>query len=114
MRFDVNGMGINVQDTGDGPAVLLTHGWPDTYALWRHQVAALTAAGYRAVAPDLRGFGDSDKPAAIGDYGIFQLISDLLGCWTISRCRGRTSSGTTGAARSARSWPRWCPSGSPA
>jgi pimeloyl-ACP methyl ester carboxylesterase len=79
MRIDVNGMGINVDDTGDGPAVLLIHGWPDTHTLWRHQVAALTAAGYRTVAPDLRGFGDSDKPAAIEDYGIFQLIGDLLG-----------------------------------
>jgi pimeloyl-ACP methyl ester carboxylesterase len=79
MRIDVNGMGINVDDTGDGPAVLLVHGWPDSHTLWRNQVAALTAAGYRTVAPDLRGFGDSDKPAAVEDYGMFQLIGDLLG-----------------------------------
>ncbi|MFF4259821.1 alpha/beta fold hydrolase [Streptomyces sp. NPDC001663] len=78
-RIDVNGIGINVQVTGQGPAVLLLHGWPDTHALWRHQVAALTAAGYRTIAPDLRGFGDSDKPADIGDYGIIQIIGDLIG-----------------------------------
>jgi pimeloyl-ACP methyl ester carboxylesterase len=79
MRVDLNGIGMNVADTGDGPAVLLLHGWPDTHALWRHQVAALTAAGYRSIAPDLRGFGDSDKPGAVEDYGTLQMIGDLLG-----------------------------------
>src|SRR5581483_5190171 len=56
------GVGIEVFVDGpeDGRPVLLMHGWPDTHRLWRHQVAALTAAGYRTIAPDLRGFGDSD------------------------------------------------------
>jgi pimeloyl-ACP methyl ester carboxylesterase len=79
MRVDLNGIGLNVAVTGDGPAVLLLHGWPDHHAVWRHQVAAFLAAGYRSIAPDLRGFGESDKPAAVEDYGSLQVIGDLLG-----------------------------------
>lgn len=79
MRIDLNGIGINVSDTGQGQAVLLLHGWPDTHTLWRHQITALTEAGYRTIAPDLRGFGDSDKPSAVEDYGIVQMIGDLIG-----------------------------------
>jgi len=75
----VNGVGINVTDVGQGPPVLLLHGWPDTHELWRHQVAALTEAGYRTIAPDLRGFGDSDKPGAVEEYGITKVIGDLIG-----------------------------------
>ena len=58
-----------------GEPVLLLHGWPDTHALWQHQVAALTAAGYRIIAPDLRGFGESDKPADISAYGMLHVLS---------------------------------------
>ena len=79
MHIDVNRVSINVADTGHGPAVLLLHGWPDTHQMWRHQVAALTGAGYRTIAPDLRGFGDSGKPAAVGEYGILQVVGDLIG-----------------------------------
>ena len=81
MRIELSGVGLNVQASGNdgGEGVLLVHGWPDTHQLWRHQVAALTAAGYRTVAPDLRGFGDSDKPEAIDDYGMIKLLGDLVG-----------------------------------
>ena len=68
-----------VQDEGSGEPVLLLHGWPDTHALWQPQVAALTAAGYRTVAPDLRGFGQSDKPDGIAAYGMLHVLADLLG-----------------------------------
>jgi pimeloyl-ACP methyl ester carboxylesterase len=79
-HVQVKGVDINLQDTGGaGPAVLLLHGWPDSHELWRHQVAGLTDAGYRVVAPDLRGFGDSGKPAAVEDYGLPQIIGDLVG-----------------------------------
>ena len=79
-RVHVNGVDINVLDTGgSGPAVLLVHGWPDSHELWRHQVDGLAAAGYRVIAPDLRGFGDSGKPAAVEDYGLPQIIGDLVG-----------------------------------
>ncbi|MDZ4825538.1 MAG: alpha/beta fold hydrolase [Actinomycetota bacterium] len=79
MRIDVNGTGIEVEDQGSGPPVLLIHGWPDTHDMWRHQVAALTAAGYRTIAPDLRGFGASDKPEGVEHYSIPFVVGDLLG-----------------------------------
>ena len=76
MRIEVNGVGLEVSSEGSGPAVLLLHGFPDAHELWRHQVPALTAAGFRTIAPDLRGFGASDKP---GEYGVGSHIGDLLG-----------------------------------
>lgn len=69
---------IAVEDEGSGPAVLLMHGWPDTRELWRHQVPALVDAGYRVVACDLRGAGDSDRPAPVEDYAIPLLLTDQL------------------------------------
>jgi pimeloyl-ACP methyl ester carboxylesterase len=68
-----------VQDEGDGPAVVLLHGFPDSHALWRHQTDALLGAGYRVIAPDLRGFGDSSKPAEVDRYGVLDLVGDVLG-----------------------------------
>lgn len=62
MRVELSEVTLDVEVSGDGPAVLLVHGFPDSHHLWRHQVAALTAAGYRCVAPTLRGFGASDRP----------------------------------------------------
>ena len=76
MRIDVDGVGLEVSAAGTGPAVLLLHGFPDTHELWRHQVAALTAAGFRTIAPDLRGFGASDRP---GSYDVGAHVGDLLG-----------------------------------
>ncbi|GII27241.1 alpha/beta fold hydrolase [Planotetraspora mira] len=76
MRIDLDGIGINVADTGQGAPVLLLHGWPDTHDLWRNQVAALTAAGYRTIAPDLRGLGDSDKPGTVEEYRVMRLVGD--------------------------------------
>lgn len=77
-RVDLGGVRLYVQDEGEGEPVLLVHGWPDTHALWRHQVPALTAGGYRAIAPDLRGFGASDKPQEVGRYGMLEVIGDLI------------------------------------
>ncbi len=79
MKIDVQGTGIEVDVQGEGPAVLLIHGWPDTHAMWGDQVAALTAAGYRTIAPDLRGFGGSDKPEGVENYALPFLVGDLLG-----------------------------------
>jgi pimeloyl-ACP methyl ester carboxylesterase len=76
MRIDVGGTALEVSDQGSGPAVLLLHGFPDTGDLWRHQVTGLTRAGYRAIAPDLRGFGRSDRP---GTYGMGEHLGDLVG-----------------------------------
>jgi pimeloyl-ACP methyl ester carboxylesterase len=76
MRIEVDGVALEVSTAGTGPAVLLLHGFPDTHRLWRHQVPALHAAGYRTIAPDLRGFGASDRP---GSYGVGAHVADLLG-----------------------------------
>jgi microsomal epoxide hydrolase/non-specific protein-tyrosine kinase len=61
-RIEANGVGLHVMEEGDGPLVLLLHGWPECWWSWRHQLPALAAAGFRAVAIDLPGYGDSDKP----------------------------------------------------
>src|SRR5262245_18008160 len=70
---------LHVRDTGTGTPVLLLHGWPDTGDLWRHQADALLAAGYRVIAPDLRGFGRSSKPAEVDAYGPSDMIGDAVG-----------------------------------
>ena len=61
---------MRIAEEGQGPLVLLLHGWPESWYSWRHQLPALAAAGFHAVAPDMRGFGKTDKPAAVGDYDI--------------------------------------------
>src|SRR5688572_8923343 len=79
MRIETNGVHLDVDVHGDGPAVLLVHGWPDDHHLWDGQIAALTAAGYRTIAPDLRGFGASSWPDDVADYALKHLAADLLG-----------------------------------
>ena len=76
MRVDVGGVGLEVSSVGTGPAVLLLHGFPDSHELWRHQVPALAAVGFRVIAPDLRGFGASHRP---GGYGLGAHVGDMLG-----------------------------------
>jgi pimeloyl-ACP methyl ester carboxylesterase len=74
------GVGLEVWVDGpdDGPAVLFLHGWPDSHTLWRHQVAALTDAGFRTIAPDLRGFGASDKPTDVDAYALKHAVIDMV------------------------------------
>jgi pimeloyl-ACP methyl ester carboxylesterase len=88
-HVEVHGIDLAYVDEGDGPAVLLLHGWPDSADLWRHQVPALVAAGHRVVAPDLRGFGDSARPEDVSAYGILEVVGDanaLLDHLGIERC----------------------------
>jgi pimeloyl-ACP methyl ester carboxylesterase len=77
-----NGINLNIAEQGQGnkgPLVLLCHGFPESWYSWRHQLDALAQAGFRAVAPDMRGYGKSDKPEAIDQYTIFHMIGDLVG-----------------------------------
>jgi pimeloyl-ACP methyl ester carboxylesterase len=74
-----NGIRLNVAEQGSGPLVLLCHGFPESWYSWRHQIAALAASGFHAVAPDMRGYGKSDAPTAIDQYTMFHLIGDLVG-----------------------------------
>src|ERR1051326_933169 len=81
MDIDLRDITIHVRDTGTGTGepVVLLHGWPDTGDLWRHQIPALAAAGYRVIAPDMRGFGDSGKPAHTAAYSMQHLVGDVVG-----------------------------------
>jgi pimeloyl-ACP methyl ester carboxylesterase len=74
-----NGINMHLAVAGEGPLVLLCHGWPESWYSWRHQLKALAAAGYRAVAPDMRGYGQTDKPEAIDQYTLFHLTGDMVG-----------------------------------
>lgn len=73
----VNGLTLNVIDEGQGPTVLLVHGFPDDHQVWRHQIPALVEAGYRVIAPDMRGCGESDAPAAVSAYHVDRFNEDL-------------------------------------
>jgi pimeloyl-ACP methyl ester carboxylesterase len=79
MRADIDGVPIHYEVSGQGPAVILLHGFPDTGQVWRHQAPALTAAGFQVIVPDLRGYGRSGKPADVSAYTFRHLIADTLG-----------------------------------
>src|SRR5947199_8562136 len=78
-KYRVNGIEMNVVIEGQGPDLLLLHGFPDSNAVWRHQIPALVAAGYRVIAPDLRGFGETDAPAGKERYAASLLAGDVVG-----------------------------------
>jgi pimeloyl-ACP methyl ester carboxylesterase len=79
-RFvDTNGIRMHIAEKGDGPLVVLCHGFPECWYSWRHQLHALAAAGYHVVAPDQRGYGQTDRPDSVGAYGILQLVGDIVG-----------------------------------
>ena len=75
----VNKMNLHVAEKGEGPVILLLHGFPELWYTWRHQIVALASLGYRAVAPDLRGYGDSDAPESVGSYTCLDIVGDLTG-----------------------------------
>jgi pimeloyl-ACP methyl ester carboxylesterase len=74
-----NGIRMHIAEAGTGPLVLLCHGWPESWYSWRHQLKALAEAGYHAVAPDQRGYGQTDRPEAIDQYTLLHLVGDLVG-----------------------------------
>jgi len=78
VRVDVNGVGIDFEVAGEGRPVVLLHGFPDSGRLWRHQVPALVEAGFRAIVPDLRGYGASDKPTEVDAYALPYLAGDVV------------------------------------
>jgi pimeloyl-ACP methyl ester carboxylesterase len=79
-RFiESNGVKIHIAEAGTGPLVLLCHGFPESWYSWRHQIKALSEAGYHVVAPDMRGYGQSDRPEAIDQYSLFHLVGDIVG-----------------------------------
>ena len=78
-QAEINGIKLAYVDEGEGSPVVLLHGWPDSADLWRNQVSALVGAGRRVLAPDLRGFGESDAPAGVEPYQILNSAADVLG-----------------------------------
>jgi pimeloyl-ACP methyl ester carboxylesterase len=76
---EANGVRLRVALAGEGPLVVLVHGFPESWYSWRHQIPALAAAGYRVAAPDVRGYGGSDKPEAVEAYAIREMCADLAG-----------------------------------
>jgi pimeloyl-ACP methyl ester carboxylesterase len=78
MEIDSGGVNIHVEVSGSGRPVLLLHGFPDSGALWRHQVPVLVEAGFQVVVPDLRGFGASDAPDGVEEYSILHTVGDLI------------------------------------
>lgn len=77
--IESNGIRMAVYEQGDGPAVVLLHGFPELAFSWRHQFPALAGAGYRAIAPDQRGYGKTSVPPKVSDYRIEELIADTEG-----------------------------------
>lgn len=73
----VNGVRLHYVQAGSGPLVVLLHGFPEFWYAWRRQIPALAAAGFRVIAPDLRGYGLSDKPAPVEAYGLGSLVEDV-------------------------------------
>lgn len=76
---EANGIRIHLAEQGGGPLVLMVHGFPESWYSWRHQLPALAAAGYRAVAMDVRGYGRSSKPTAVADYRMVLKVADVVG-----------------------------------
>jgi pimeloyl-ACP methyl ester carboxylesterase len=77
--IETTGIRIHVAEQGDGPLVILCHGFPECWYSWRRQLPALANAGFRAVAPDLRGYGQSDRPDEVEKYTILDNIGDIVG-----------------------------------
>jgi pimeloyl-ACP methyl ester carboxylesterase len=74
-----NGINVHIAESGRGPLIILLHGFPELWYSWRHQLAFLAAAGYHAVAPDLRGYGGSDAPPAVEAYSMKEMAGDVVG-----------------------------------
>ena len=77
--IETNGIHMRIAEAGEGPLVLLLHGFPELWCSWRHQLPALAAAGSRAVAPDVRGYGSTDAPEAIDRYTMLDHVADAVG-----------------------------------
>ena len=80
LRFiQTNGITMRIAEMGSGPLVILVHGWPESWYSWRHQIPVLAAAGFHVVAPEMRGYGKTEKPPAVEDYDIHHLSADVAG-----------------------------------
>ena len=76
---ETNGICVHYVEQGTGPLVVLCHGFPESWYSWHHQLQALAEAGFRAVAPDMRGYGNTDRPADIDQYTLLHTTGDMVG-----------------------------------
>ena len=74
-----NGINMHIASTGTGPVILFLHGFPELWCSWRHQLLSLSSVGYRCIAPDLRGYGDSDATRSVSEYTGLHDVGDLIG-----------------------------------
>ena len=74
-----NGIDMHIAEAGSGPLVVLCHGFPESWYSWRHQLSTVADAGYHVVAPDQRGYGQTDAPAEVDEYTQFHLVGDIVG-----------------------------------
>lgn len=79
---EANGIRMHVAEQGEGPVVILCHGFPESWYSWRHQLSALAQAGFRAVAPDMRGYGETERPDAIDRYTFLHMAGDMVALLT--------------------------------
>ena len=76
--LDGNNLKIRAAIEGEGPLVVLVHGWPESWYSWRHQIPKISKAGYTAAAIDVRGYGESDKPHEINAYSLKNISNDVI------------------------------------
>jgi len=76
---ETNGIHMHLAEQGTGPLVVLCHGFPESWYSWRYQLGALAEAGFHAVAPDMRGYGQTDRPEEIEKYTLLHLVGDMVG-----------------------------------
>src|SRR5712672_3234997 len=76
---ETNGIHMHIAESGAGPPVVLCHGFPESWYSWRHQLHALAEAGLHGIAPDMRGYGQTDRPEAIDQYTLLHLVGDVVG-----------------------------------
>src|SRR5207302_8914290 len=78
-QIRANGLSMHVAEAGDGFPVVMCHGFPELWYSWRHRIRALSKAGFRAIAPDMRGYGDTDRPEPVEAYTQKQIVADIVG-----------------------------------
>lgn len=101
----INGIQMHYVEEGQGPLVLLLHGFPHTWFSWRHQITALAEAGYRVVAPDLRGMGQTEAPEELAAYRADVITADLVGLLDHLGRNKRWSPASTTACSPPTTWP---------
>src|ERR1700752_5372731 len=74
-----NGIHMHIAESGAGPLVVLCHGFPESWYSWRHQLQALAEAGFHAIAPDMRGYGQSGRPDLLGRDTLLRSVGDVVG-----------------------------------